>query len=108
MHRHMDLVLGNSRAVVRELVTKEGCSENRVRLIYLDLQRGNSAALGAAIVQLAHDPDLRRSMGERAKKRAANEFSCTMSLNQYCALYEELLAQKDGKRRGRGTCQQSW
>src|SRR5262249_7065846 len=34
LHRRMDLVLGNSRAVVRELVTKEGCPENRVRLIY--------------------------------------------------------------------------
>ena len=55
----------------------------------------NPAALGAAIVRLVRDPDLRRSMGERAKKRAANEFSCTMSLNQYCAIYEELLARKD-------------
>jgi glycosyltransferase involved in cell wall biosynthesis len=255
LHRHMDLVLGNSRAVVRELVTKEGCPENRVHLIYngvrlrnenvtredaraalgleqqcfvatvvanllpykghldligalagvsgrlpqgwillcagrddgsgpeiaraihgtglgqrirllgersdiplllkasdlgilaptrnegfsnavlegmasglpmvvtdvggnaeavLDGETGlvvaphNPTALGAAIVRLAHDPDLRRSMGERAKKRAANEFSCTASLNQYCALYEELLARKDGERRVRGTCQQSW
>jgi glycosyltransferase involved in cell wall biosynthesis len=255
LHRHVDLVLGNSRAVVRELVTKEGCPENRVRLIYngvrlrnenvtreearaalgleqqcfvatvvanllpykghldviaalagvsghlpqgwtllcagrddgsgpeiaraihrtglgqrirllgersdiplllkasdigvlaptrnegfsnavlecmasglsmvvtdvggnaeavIDGETGlvvpphNPAALGAAIVRLARDPDLRRSMGERAKKRAANEFSCTMSLNQYCALYEELLARKDGERRVRGTCEQSW
>src|SRR5262245_853349 len=30
----MDLVLGNSRAVAMELATKEGCPENRVRLIY--------------------------------------------------------------------------
>src|SRR5262249_27490264 len=66
----------------------------------------NPTALGAAIVRLAHDPDLRRSMGERAKKRAANEFSCTTSLNQYCALYEELLARKEES--VRGTCQQSW
>jgi glycosyltransferase involved in cell wall biosynthesis len=35
----------------------------------------NPAALDAAIVRLARDPELRRSMRERAKKRAANEFS---------------------------------
>jgi glycosyltransferase involved in cell wall biosynthesis len=58
----------------------------------------NPAALGAAIVRLAHDPELRRSMGKRAKKRAADEFSFTMSLDQYCALYEELLARKDRER----------
>jgi glycosyltransferase involved in cell wall biosynthesis len=52
------------------------------------------AALGAAIVRLAHDPDLCRSMGEKAKKRAADEFSCTQSLERYCELYEELLARK--------------
>jgi glycosyltransferase involved in cell wall biosynthesis len=58
----------------------------------------NPAALGAAIVRLARDPELGRSMGERAKKRAADEFSFTMSLDQYCALYEELLARKDRER----------
>ena len=245
LHRHMDLVLGNSRAVVSELVTKEGCPENRVRLIYngvrlhtedvtreearaaLGLEKqcfvvtvvanlvpykghlgliaalagvsgqlpqgwtllcagrddgsgpeiaraiqgtglgqrirllgerfdvplllkasdlgvlaptrnegfsnavlefmasglpvvvtdvggnaeavidgetgivvppGDPAALGSAIVRLAYDPELRRSMGEKAKKRAAHEFSCTKSLDVYCALYEELLAQKEGRR----------
>ena len=41
LHRRMDLVLGNSRAVVRELVAKEGCPENRVRLIYNGVRLGN-------------------------------------------------------------------
>ncbi len=34
LHRRMDAVLGNSRAVVEELVRKEGCAESRTRLIY--------------------------------------------------------------------------
>src|SRR5262249_2168615 len=42
LHRQMDLVLGNSRAVVRELVTKEGCPENRVRLIYNGVRLRNA------------------------------------------------------------------
>jgi glycosyltransferase involved in cell wall biosynthesis len=33
LHRHMDAVLGNSRAVVDEL-TNEGCPDSQVRLIY--------------------------------------------------------------------------
>jgi glycosyltransferase involved in cell wall biosynthesis len=53
------------------------------------------AALGAAILRLARDAGLRQTMGERAKKRAADEFSSTASLDQYCALYEELLARKN-------------
>jgi hypothetical protein len=34
LHPHMDAVLGNSRAVVDELIGKEGCPESQVRLIY--------------------------------------------------------------------------
>jgi glycosyltransferase involved in cell wall biosynthesis len=51
-------------------------------------------ALGAAILRLAHDAELRRTMGEQGKKRAAGEFSSAASIDQYCALYEELLARK--------------
>jgi len=55
------------------------------------------AALGAAILRLAHDPELRRVMGERAKKRALHEFSFRKSVDRYCVLYEELLARKNEK-----------
>lgn len=50
------------------------------------------SALGDAILKLAADPELRREMGARARKRAAEAFSVEDSLNEYCALYEELLA----------------
>src|SRR5262249_7596308 len=78
----------------------EAVSDGETGLV---VPRHTPAALGAAIIGLAHDPELRRYMGERAKKRAADEFSCTTSLDQYCALYEELLARKDGERGVYGT-----
>jgi glycosyltransferase involved in cell wall biosynthesis len=49
-------------------------------------------AIGAAILRLASDPDLRRNMGARARERVAQHFSLAASVEQYCALYEELLA----------------
>ena len=49
-------------------------------------------ALGAAILRLANDPDLRQSMGSLAKTRVAREFSLDESTARYLALYEELLA----------------
>ena len=51
-------------------------------------------ALGAAILRLANDPDLRQSMGSLAKTRVATEFSLEESTARYVALYEELLAKK--------------
>ena len=52
----------------------------------------DTTALGAAILALAEDPARRRTMGERARNRAADEFSLEKPVDQYCALYEMLLA----------------
>ena len=54
----------------------------------------DASALGAAILRLANDPDLRQSMGALAKARVAEEFSLAESTARYVALYESLLAQK--------------
>jgi glycosyltransferase involved in cell wall biosynthesis len=50
------------------------------------------SALGGAILKLAEAPQLRRAMGGGARNRAADKFSLAASIDQYCALYEELLA----------------
>jgi len=50
--------------------------------------------LAAAILKLARDPDLRQAMGESSKRRVAEQFSLTASVDQYCSLYEELLARE--------------
>ncbi len=55
---------------------------------------GDGAALGAAILKLAGDPALRQAMGRRAKQRVADHFSLSASIDQYCALYQELLERK--------------
>jgi len=52
-------------------------------------------AFGAAILTLGHDPDLRWAMGERARRRVIEHFSLAASVDQYCALYEELLGRHD-------------
>jgi glycosyltransferase involved in cell wall biosynthesis len=55
------------------------------------------SALGAAILKLAKDPEGRRAMGERGRKRAAEEFSLSASVEKYCALYSELLERGGAK-----------
>ncbi len=52
------------------------------------------SALGAAILRLANDPDLRQSMGALAKARVAKEFSLEKSTAKYLTLYGDLLAKK--------------
>jgi glycosyltransferase involved in cell wall biosynthesis len=56
------------------------------------------AALAAAILRLAHDPDLRRSMGQRARRRAAEHFSLAASVEKYCDLYDQFLASGNAAR----------
>ena len=51
-------------------------------------------ALGAAILRLANDPDLRQSMGSQAKARVVKEFSLEESTAKYVALYQGLLAKR--------------
>jgi len=54
----------------------------------------DAEALSAAVLKLARDPDLRRLMGERASQRAAEQFSLAATVEQYCVLYENLLADR--------------
>ena len=51
-------------------------------------------ALGNAILRLAHDPQLRRTMGDQARARVAANFSFPISVQKYVDLYERLLAHK--------------
>jgi len=59
------------------------------------VQPGDAAALGAAILRVAHDPGLRDSLGRAAQERAA-KFSPEHLAEQTAALYRELLR---GRRR---------
>ncbi len=72
---------GNAEAVV----------DGRTGLV---VPAGDCAALGAAIMKLAANPELRQAMGREAKQRVAERFSLSASVDQYCALYEELLERK--------------
>lgn len=51
----------------------------------------NPAELGAAILTLALDPDLRRRMGQAAAERAKTEFSIEACLQSYDRFYRGLL-----------------
>lgn len=51
--------------------------------------------LGAAILKLARNPDLRNSMGLRARERSEKLFPIVRSHNNYHKLYDEFLRSKD-------------
>lgn len=52
----------------------------------------DAAAIGAAIVELLADPDLRRTCGETLRKRVETYFTSEISARRYAALYAELAA----------------
>ena len=52
------------------------------------------AALGAALLSLAGDPDLRARLGDAARIRATRDFSLDACVERYAALYRGLLALK--------------
>jgi glycosyltransferase involved in cell wall biosynthesis len=52
---------------------------------------GDAAGLGAALVELASDPDRRRAMGERGRARV-EEFSATRMVRRLEGIYEALVA----------------
>ena len=58
----------------------------------------NPQPLAAAILKLALDSNLRDLMGGLARERASHRFSLAASVAAYCALYESMLAAKDGLR----------
>jgi glycosyltransferase involved in cell wall biosynthesis len=51
-------------------------------------------ALGAALLSLAGDPDLRARLGDAARIRATRDFSLDACVERYAALYRGLLALK--------------
>jgi polysaccharide biosynthesis protein PelF len=56
--------------------------------------------LGKEIVRLLNDEKLRNELGQAALKKARSEFSLETSIYRYKALYEELVEQSEGTRRG--------
>jgi glycosyltransferase involved in cell wall biosynthesis len=52
----------------------------------------DSNSLASAILKLAYDAELRQTMGDKAKRRATEQFSLAACVDQYCSLYAELLA----------------
>ena len=50
------------------------------------------AALATALLRLAHDPALRRRLGEAGRERVATPFTLDQCVANYRALYDELLA----------------
>lgn len=60
--------------------------------------RADADAFGVAIVRLARDPELRTSMGARAREHALARFSSERLIGDVDALYRELLeARADGR-----------
>lgn len=53
---------------------------------------GDAGALSDAIGALLADPELRRAMGERARRRAREEFDAERMVRRVIAVYEEVLA----------------
>jgi glycosyltransferase involved in cell wall biosynthesis len=53
---------------------------------------GDPKAIGAAVLRLARDPDLRRRFGEAGRRRVAEEFSMAACVDAYAELYRNLLA----------------
>jgi glycosyltransferase involved in cell wall biosynthesis len=51
----------------------------------------DTAALAAALLRLAHDPALRRKLGEAGRERLAKHFTLADCVAKYRALYDELL-----------------
>ena len=51
---------------------------------------GDKAELGDALVRLAQDPALRRSLGDRGRARVERMFTAPVMVEQYAAIYREL------------------
>ena len=69
----------------------EAVSDGKTGIV---VRAADPGALGAAILRLANDTELRQSMGASAKARVAEEFSLEESTARYLTLYEDLLANK--------------
>jgi glycosyltransferase involved in cell wall biosynthesis len=58
---------------------------------------GNSAALAAAITRIIADPELRKRMGEAARKRFEEKYAGKKSMGRIVALYYQVLSKKEMK-----------
>ena len=56
------------------------------------VERGDAAALAAALGQLLDHPELRQRMGERARRRVRSHFTWDRQVERLSGLYEELLS----------------
>jgi glycosyltransferase involved in cell wall biosynthesis len=55
---------------------------------------GDGAALGAAIMKLVDDPDLRANLGSAARRHAEETFGMSRFVAETAALYERLVREK--------------
>jgi len=56
--------------------------------------RRNPEAMAEKIIQLAHDPELRKRMGEAGRVRAQNRFDLNHQIEAFTNLYQELAARE--------------
>jgi rhamnosyl/mannosyltransferase len=60
----------------------------------LEVPLRDVGALAEALERLAHDPKLRRTMGEAGRKRVAEQFTQSAMAERHIALYERILAER--------------
>jgi glycosyltransferase involved in cell wall biosynthesis len=58
------------------------------------VEPGNPPALAAALDRLLSDSDRARALGERAVRRATDEYGVSQMVHRYADVYEELLARR--------------
>ena len=60
------------------------------------VERGNPDAVAAALAELVGDPERRRAMGERGRRRALDEWSWPRLVERMDRVYAEAIAVRDG------------
>jgi glycosyltransferase involved in cell wall biosynthesis len=78
---------------VPPIVTNTGGSPELVEngVSGLVVPPGDAAALTEAMLRLYHDPDLRRRIGQAARRRIETHFNSARTVEQTLTLYRELL-----------------
>ena len=60
------------------------------------VERGNPDAVAAALGELVGDPERRRAMGERGRRKALDEWSWPRLVERMDRVYAEAIAVRDG------------
>jgi glycosyltransferase involved in cell wall biosynthesis len=60
----------------------------------LEVPLRDVGALASALERLAHDPRLRRTMGDAGRKRVVERFTQSAMAEKHIALYERILAER--------------